>query len=280
LKNASIISIEPDTPIEVQVAAYLGTISDNLEIFKTKLAPGEYHSMIWRQQAYFNNSTLVPAMKLGSRYEREFSATIQAVSNLFIQGSDIFRYIEPASATNSAFGHRIREVLILACIEVEAAWKAILMVNGGVSSQDRPTTKHYVELLPIMRLDEWEIRLANYPAYPAFKPFGNWSANKPTQTLPWYDAYNSVKHDMEIKFSDARLDYMIQFLGACFVMMIAQFGSPTTYTHDTHYPMLFSIIKEPNWSLAEQYVMPFSLPEREGKWVPVQFCSRYPRSER
>lgn len=258
---------QTEIAIDEQIADVLMTHRNELEVVKTKLRPGEYHPRIWRQKSSFDICTVNVnrSMKLGSRYEREFIAMIQAVSNLFVQGAEVFRYVEPSPDTDRAFGHRIREVLILACTEVEAAWKSVLAFNRRLS-HDRPNTKDYVALLPIMRLNEWEIRLTNYPSYPTFKPFGAWSPNKPTQTLPWYDAYNSVKHDREMKFSDARFDYMIQALGACFVMILAQFGIPAAYAHDMHYPSLFSIVEEPNWPLSEQYVKPFSI-ERKGNWI-------------
>lgn len=42
----------------------------------------------------------------------------------------ILRHIEPIDAHLSVFSHEIRNLLILACTEVEAQWKGIMKANG------------------------------------------------------------------------------------------------------------------------------------------------------
>lgn len=248
--------------IKDQLLRVLNVPEHSLEVDKTALGPGQYHPRVWRKINLFGPT---------KAYQREFAVTIQSLSNLFIQSADVYRYIEPSRKNANAFGHRIREILILASTEVESAWKAILVANNKASSAGALRTSDYVKLLPVLRLNEWEIRMSNYPDFPSFRPFGDWSASNPTKSLSWYDAYNAVKHDREANFSEAKLECMVQSLGACFVMLLAQFGSPNAYFHDSHYPMPFAVVTEPDWPLTEQYMAPYSLPWHSIDWSSVTF---------
>jgi len=253
---------ESTLPINEQIARIYGLLPQWIDVEKINLKPGQYHPRIWKQAN-------LPMLK--DKYSKEFASTIQAIGNLFVLGSEVYRYIEPAESNNKVFGHRMREVLILACTEVEAAWKAILIANQQATSDSKLTTNHYVKLLSIMRLNEWEIKLINYPDYLPFKPFELWSAAAPTQSLEWYASYNAVKHDRESKLSLARLEHMIKALGACYVMLRAQFGDPSMYAHDSHYPMPFMVTKEPQWHLSEQYVPAYPQPNHALVWIPTPF---------
>jgi hypothetical protein len=64
------------------------------------------------------------------------------------------------------FGHATRNILILACTEVEAHWKKILEANGYENKERgdrRLNTKDYVHLLDAMRLDQYVVNLNYYP---------------------------------------------------------------------------------------------------------------------
>jgi hypothetical protein len=78
--------------------------------------------------------------------------------------------------------------------------------------------------MPAMKLDLYKVKLIRYPDLPECIPFWGWDPAKPTQSLPWYDAYNSVKHDREGAFARATLEHAIEAVAACVVMLAAQFG--------------------------------------------------------
>jgi hypothetical protein len=56
-------------------------------------------------------------------YGKAHYESIVAASSLFSQFTDVFRFMEPASSNLVAFGHKLRELLILACTEIEACWR-------------------------------------------------------------------------------------------------------------------------------------------------------------
>jgi hypothetical protein len=190
---------------------------------------------------------------------------MQAARVLFSEMRDCFRYIEPVPRNFATFGHELRNLLILACTEVESAWKAILRANDATIAPDaRLTTNRYVGLLGPMRLAEWEIAVPGHPEVPAFRPFGAWRAAAPTESLDWYNAYNAVKHDRENGFCEATLERAIHACGAAFVMVTAQFGlwrdTGTTRLdpvfHQTQFPHDFTFVTAPTWTLEEHYIPP------------------------
>jgi hypothetical protein len=136
---------------------------------------------------------------------------------------ELFETIEPAEANLLAYGHKIREILLLACMEVESSWSAVLKEND-YPADGMLTTKDYVKLLTPMLLDSYELSLQSYPHFPSFVPFRDWDAASPTRSLAWYDAYNRTKHDREENLKFATLSNAIQAVGATAVMFHAQFG--------------------------------------------------------
>lgn len=133
------------------------------------------------------------------------------------------RIVYPAPDTLKVYGDELRELLILACTEVEASWRAILRANGV--AEDRPNTRHYVALQDAMRLGEYAVTFPTFPRLQAFRPFAGWGASEaPTKDLPWYDAYNAVKHSREENFTRATLEQVFTAVAACAVMLCGQFG--------------------------------------------------------
>jgi len=130
--------------------------------------------------------------------------------------------VEPSTANSAAYGHLIRELLILACMEVEASWSAVLRENGV--TRQRLNTTDYIKLLQPMALDTYQLSLSSYQHFPCFTPFGGWDAARATQSLIWYDSYNKTKHDRESNLHLATLENAIHAVGAAVVMFYAQYG--------------------------------------------------------
>jgi hypothetical protein len=145
---------------------------------------------------------------------------------------ELFQTVEPDSANAAVYGHRIRELLLLACMEVESSWKAVLEENGYTNTSRRFTTNDYVKLLGPMMLDSYHLSLQAYTAYPAFCPFAGWDKLNPTSSLNWYNAYNQTKHDRERNLWCGTLDNAIRAVGATVAMFYAQFGLHIFATSD------------------------------------------------
>lgn len=145
-----------------------------------------------------------------------------AVEVLLDRLDHLFRVIEPDTSNLGAYGHEIRNLLLLACMEAETAWSSVLRANGYPDG--RWTTKDYVKLLGPLHLAEYELKLTSYPNVPPLAPFAGWNAGCPTQSLAWYDAYNQTKHDREGAFKVGTLGHVINAVAAAIILFYAQFG--------------------------------------------------------
>lgn len=154
--------------------------------------------------------------------EKAITQSFVALKLLLTKMQDIFETVEPAKANLQTHGHKIRELLLLAAMEVEASWAAVLKANGY--NGDRLTTKDYVKLLNPMLLDSFSLNLRSYPDFPTIAPFMKWTVQSPTQSLGWYNAYNQTKHNREECLEVATLDQAVNAVGAAAVMFYAQFG--------------------------------------------------------
>jgi len=176
---------------------------------------GTYRPRIWR-------GPWSPVDELASLSEE--TRTVVATSVLVSRLRDVFRFVEPSPENDSTFGHEIRSVLLLAAMEVESSLAAVLRANGYQERANGWSTSDYVKLKDPMFLDGYQVKLLSYPDYPAFAPFAAWDTDRSTQSLDWWQAYNSTKHDRDTAFSEATLGRAINAVGAAAILLVAQFG--------------------------------------------------------
>lgn len=182
--------------------------------------PGETVSRVWRPGLYFYEETL---QGLGNT-EAELRVAEQALRLLLDRLDELFLYIEPDNHGLQSYSHKTRELLILACTELENNWKAYMRHAGMAPRGADFTTKDYVRLLKPLYLDEYEIALKSYSSVSPMRPFSSWSTQAPTQSLPWYDAYNKTKHDRTTYFAEATLANCIAAVGANIAMHCVRFS--------------------------------------------------------
>jgi hypothetical protein len=153
---------------------------------------------------------------------------------------------------------------MVATMEVESHCKAILRANGVKSE----ATKDYVKVLPALKLDEYEVMLSPYPRLKPVMPFSRWSAAQPTKSLPFYDAYNGVKHDRESESQRATLELAVSSVAACAVLAAAQFGWNDIFGRHRALEEFFAFGRAPHWDYGDLYML-----EHEG-WPSQEM--RYP----
>ena len=234
---------------------------------------GEFHPCIARLWVVCPDWEIVPGSGTLHGYffhhhARERRAAHIAALLLFERLAELLEVIEPDAANAQAFGHASRQLLILACTEVEASWRGVLEANGyaghGFNTHD------YVKLLKPMRLAEWEVTLVHHSNWPAMRPFANWSATSPTPTLSWYDAYNQVKHDREGKLSCASLKNVLDAMAAVVVMAWATFGELVICKESVPLTALFRATARPCWLPNEVYYGPGLSTSSVHGWTPVR----------
>jgi hypothetical protein len=172
----------------------------------------------------------------------------------------VFEFVEPNAWNNATFSHRIFELLLRACTEVEALCRLVFSKNH-VTIERNANMIRFSDLEGPMRLSQYDISCVDID-HPAIKPFESFANPKrDCRSPPWYRAYNDAKHNRLENFSEASLENLIQGMSAVFTLLIAQVGpffddrlqiwhggAGFRAVHD-----LFCQQVLPNWSVDEQY---------------------------
>jgi len=188
--------------------------------------------------------------------EINFVSGINQLAVLVELLNDIFKTVHPTTSNMSVFGQNIRNLLILCCTEIEAQLKGVLKENS-LSTKKNHSTQDYVKLKDILKIDKYELRFSYFPWLNTFNPFKNWDKTSPTKSLPWYDNYNSVKHDRENEFAKGTLENVLDSISALAILMNAQYGENQPYWKE-QLGGYFELTKKPRWRYDEHYLPPFS----------------------
>lgn len=186
----------------------------------------------------------------------------------------LFEYIEPSEESKATYSFRIHALLMRACIEIEANFKAIFEENCFTPPANRSLSMNdYRKVDATHHLSSYEVMLPIWNGQPpVLRPFQAWRAGRglanPGNTgLPWYQAYNASKHDRQDEFRKANMEHLISAVAALLVLISSQFkgedftaGSDSLVTEgDNYYPMeaatgsLFRIKYPDDWSDDEIY---------------------------
>jgi hypothetical protein len=157
--------------------------------------------------------------------ENEMRLSENSLRLLVQKLDEIFLYIEPSRSSLNTYSHKTRELLILACTEVENFWQ-YFMTNAECKPLNKRnhTTKDYVKLADKLFLRDYEFTLKTYSSVPSIRPFKDWDIKAPTGSLLWYDAYNKTKHDRDKHFADATLIHCINAVVANLIMHCVRFS--------------------------------------------------------
>jgi hypothetical protein len=224
------------------------------------LGPGEYFPRMARP------SSTRPECSPGHNPDQSTDAHIVRTTStgqlhaLVQELQQICRVVHPMEDNFDAYGHEIRNIII-ACTEVEAQCKNILKANGH-----KAENRHdYAKLSLAMKLGEYRVALPWYPWLDPIAPFENWAPTQrgEKQRLPWYDAYNSVKHDREKNFADAKLIHAIKSITGCFVLLCAQYGWDFARRGEAAADVFFRVIDVPKWGPSEIYVPSYGTAPKE-----------------
>ena len=114
-------------------------------------------------------------------------------------------------------------------------------------------TSDYVQLIDPLRLKDYSLSFKRYKMLNEFSPFIDWTTDKPTQSLHWYDAYNQIKHDREVNFSLSNLENAIESVMAYAILLIAQYGYRNSLWNEK-LGKVIDVHKEPLWNIRDFYI--------------------------
>jgi hypothetical protein len=131
----------------------------------------------------------------------------------------LLEYVHPDHANMHVYSHRTYELLLRASTEFESISKGAAVERGIVKASDEPNIVHLSPLLHALDLslvEVWALRWV--PAPLVVQPLSGWDAVP--HGLTWYRAYNSVKHNRALQFSEASLLNLTSGLAAYFLLLV------------------------------------------------------------
>ena len=230
-KEGVYYALGPGTPIifseknpSISIKDWLKGTFGSTTFHEIHIIPGTYFKRIWKPGlANFNSLKTVTDQEVLNQSSVSLRILLRKLNELF-------EVVEPNTINLSVYGHSIRELLLLACMEVESSWSAVLREhNYSTKTENRWNTSDYIKLLDPMLLKFYAASLRAYPQCPKFKPFENWDVSDATKSLCWYDAYNKTKHNREKYLKEATLQNTIEAVMAAVIMYRAQFGPRFKY---------------------------------------------------
>ncbi|MDR2901887.1 MAG: hypothetical protein LBU87_02100 [Lactobacillales bacterium] len=154
----------------------------------------------------------VPALY---RAKRDLSILIQKLQEILL-------YIEPSEEGLKTYSHKLRELLILACTEIESSFK---FYNLGKNER----TSDYVKILELVDLTKYKISLIGYSNPYKCCPFADWNTAEPTKSIGWYNAYNQSKHSRESSFNLSTLENCINAISANIIVFAIRYSPQMLY---------------------------------------------------
>ena len=133
---------------------------------------------------------------------------------------ELFDYIEPADKNLSCYSYRIHALLLRACVEMEANCKAILKENGYKKDKEM-NIGDYKKINETHRLSSYKVKIPNWNGSASVRePFSGWASGG---SLPWYQAYNLIKHDRHKEFEEATFENLLDASCGLLVLLSSQF---------------------------------------------------------
>ena len=231
---------------------------NNYRLNHLKLGHGQYFNSIYRPiftyeltedfQATSQSETSFKDLPIYCF--QDFSNQLRQLEIILSDLSEVFKVVAPHHNQFSVYGHAIRNIIILACTELDARMQSILANNGVEPYRNYFEMLDYYKLKDALKLNEYELSFYRYGDLGTFSPFSAWKNN---EQLYWYQAYNHIKHNREKHFAEAKLFNAINAIVAYTIILIAQYGYRNDLWRET-VGKIIHIEKEPQWDLEDCYI--------------------------
>jgi hypothetical protein len=144
-----------------------------------------------------------------------------------------------------------------------------LLTENEYPQKQLYSTKDYYHCNEILKLNKYTVRIKQYPNFNTFSPFIEWKKEKPTQSIPWYDMYNSVKHNRGDNIIKANLENTINAVASIHILLEAQYGKHifNKFHQHTDAKSVFETTSRPSWDCDEIQLPIFEGYNSHGKWL-------------
>lgn len=184
--------------------------------------------------------------------EAERKSMIMAARLIIDDFERLFEFVEPHSSNENVFSHRIYELLLRTCTEVESCCKGILVANGHAAN----SMDDYKKIEQATHLSAYTVQYSDWlPSKYTTQPFTNW---KTGGSLSWYKAYNDVKHNRWQNFHIASLKNLLDAICGLLCVIHAQIGDSVQCVYDSN---LYFSSNDEKVSVRSFQINPFHFPD-------------------
>ena len=171
-----------------------------------------------------------------------------------------FDVVSPEPQNSAAYGVAFEKTINFCCTGVEGLFRKVLNANGKGESASMSA---FVKLKHVLRLDEYSVVMVHYGEFEAFRPFLGWSESEPSQSLPWFNAYNELKHHFGMGIVGATLINAVSSAAAYYILAYAVYGTRLFpgYLNDAFF---FQFADQPTWAPQDLYYE-----SKDKPWQPV-----------
>jgi len=220
------------------------------EVLEAEIDVGAYFKSIARptdlQQHNLFNPLAKDENEVAKRYMREHDSIARDIEGCF----DV---VSPAVENYESFGIQFEKIIYFCCVGVEGLFKKLLTDNN-LSTKDVGTDTFF-KLKPFLRINEYQLSFVRYPWLPALSPFSEWNAEQPSKSLPWFGAYNALKHDKQNNLHRATMKNALQAAAGYYALTYAIFGGQMFYGFlSDQFFLNFDV--RPHWQVTELYFPP------------------------
>jgi hypothetical protein len=205
-------------------------------IGKCLLPAGEVTTGVWRPGLHDpKQSREALAFSEDDELESE-----HALRLLIARLDEVVNFVEPRRATLNVFSHKLRELLILSCTEVENRFIQYLQLAAMPKPRNGFTTNQYVKLKSPLYLADYSVTFRPYTDIEEFRPFADWRTENPTTSIEWYDSYNKTKHDRKTYFEKSTLQNCLSAVAASVILHCVRFRPYGLFDEPTHLSSLIN----------------------------------------
>lgn len=197
----------------------------------------------FNSQSYMDDGVWL--YNLHPKYAKGRDHYIKAAELIIKDIRELFYYVQPADINTWTYSHRIHELLLRTCSEVEANLRAILTENGytKVDERDKPlplNMNDYVKVDRTHHLSSFKVEIPSWSGERHTRtPFETW-ASESVGSPEWYTKYHAVKHDRAMNFKDANFDNLIEAACGLLALLASQFMGCSPGNGES--PILASVI--------------------------------------
>ena len=188
-------------------------------IKKENMEIGVKYKHIWKPLMQNNiEKELDFSVQEAYRAKRDLGILIQKLQEILL-------FIEPSNEGLKAYSHKARELLFLACSDLECSLKKYCF-------EKNENMKDYVKLIDYIDLTKYKLSLVGYSNPYKCCPFENWNKKEPSKSISWYYAYNQIKHNIDKNFHMATLENCIKAIAANIILFAVRYSVRYLYHKD------------------------------------------------